>query len=825
MKRFVYPFIFLFYTGFYGQGNPNGNIGSSDLDSRSTAEFSPTPIFDAKGGSDEGIMDKTFAENEVKSEKFKGLSNVSPGYYVIANVFRNSRYLNTHLRKIRKNGFGDGGTIFNEATGLNYLYLQKFDRWEDALGACTSNFNGEYTKDKWIMIVQAAADYVQFDGVGKEMPGDEIPLEDVTYDLLMSLKENETPVKGNTLLYGSPTIWRADEYFNKMWYAEAAQLYERALERNPDNYGKEILQKAGDAHYFNTNMDRAYFWYQKLYDRYGNEIHPDHLFRYTHSMKGAGKLAKAKRLLRDLDGKTAPINNVDGYSTEMVTDGASSGKVDLRNLSINSQYSDFAPMFYMGDEIVYSSARSKGRSNTRRYKWTDQPFLDLYVAKIADGSQELEHAAAFPDRVNTKYHEAVVTFTPDYNTMYFTRNNYDKELKRDQGGSNNLKIYVSKKINGKWGKAKELPFNNDRYSMGHPALSPDGKKLYFISDMPGSMGDTDIFVVDILGEDLYSRPKNLGPGINTVRKEMFPFATDGKLYFSSNGRAGYGGLDVYGAVWDEEGGFKEVTNLGMPINSERDDFSYIVAENSDRGYFASNRKGGKGDDDLYSFERQKPETVIKSSISGRVNDHISGAPIANALVRLLDGQDIIKEQFSADDGSFDFGDLEPTAQHSVEVTKEAFFENTILIPIAENKEARIEVPMKRLEEMIVLENGVRKLKTDKIYFDFDKSHLGKDASSELDKLVTVMKEYKNMVIKIESHTDSRGVAQYNQDLSDKRARSTRDYILSKGISPDRIESALGYGETQLINECRDAVPCSRQAHEDNRRSEFIIVRM
>src|SRR5690606_6461404 len=241
------------------------------------------------------------------------------------------------------------------------------------------------------------------------------------------------------------------------------------------------------------------------------------------------------------------------------------------------------------------------------------------------------------------------------------------------------------KIDGKWAKAKELPFNSDRYSMGHPALSPDGKKLYFISDMPGSMGETDIFVVDILGDDKYSRPKNLGPGINTERKEMFPYVTDKKLYFSSNGRVGLGGLDVYEALLDEEGGFKEAINLGQPINSERDDFSYIVDENTNKGYFASNRMGGQGDDDLYSFGRLKHEEEVRSTVAGEVNELVTGEPMPNALVSLLDGNNILKEMVTPDDGSFVFGDLDPETQYTVKVSKSEFFDNIISVRTERDK--------------------------------------------------------------------------------------------------------------------------------------------
>ena len=830
MKKLIYLFIFLFCLGFYGQNGPDQNVGTIDHTIWPATESSDPYVFSSK---EEEIRDRALAENKVKNEKFTGLSNVSPGYYIIANVYKNPRYLTANLKKLRKKGFRTG-SIFNENRGLNYLYLERFDRWEDALEACISNFNGTYTKDKWMMIVQPDTGNTVSDPIEEdEMPQEKIPLEEITYEMLTSIGIEEPAVDEGNLLHGNSWIWRAEEYFDKMWYAEAAELYEKALGRNPDNYDMGILQKAGDAHYFNTNMERAYFWYQKIYDRNGDGMNADYLFKYAHSLKGIGKYGRAKRIMRIYEknkdgGITDKGHGIPKISNEMLMDEilTKEHNVTLKNLSINSKYSDFGPMFYNEDEIVYSSAKDSPRSNTKRYKWTNQPFLDLYVAKIAEGSQDLKETKRFPKVINTKYHEAVVSFTADKATMYFTRNNYDKRLKGDADERNNLKIYVSKNIDGEWSEAKELPFNSNKYSTGHPALSPDGKKLYFISDMPGSIGETDIFVVDILGDGHYSQPKNLGPGINTDRKEMFPFVTDKKLYFSSNGRVGLGGLDVYEALLDEEGGFKEVMNLGLPINSERDDFSYIVNEKTNKGYFASNRKGGQGDDDLYSFERQTPEEKVHNSIVGTVRELITGDFMPHASVSLMDGNSIkLIEMVTAEDGSFVFGNLEPETQYTVKVTKDGFFENIVSVRTKENEIVPVDVPMKKLEELIVLEDGVKKLKTDMIYFDFDSSHIRKDASYELDKLVEVMRKYEDMVIKIEAHTDSRGVAVYNQYLSDKRAKSTRDYIISKGISKDRIESAIGYGEARLINECKDGVPCSRQNHERNRRSEFIIVKM
>lgn len=516
--------------------------------------------------------------------------------------------------------------------------------------------------------------------------------------------------------------------------------------------------------------------------------------------------------------------------SEMVLDNIleSEREMELKNLAINTKYSDFSPMFLDSNQVVFASAKDSSFLSTRRYKWNNQPYLDLYVAKINEEDEDLKDAIKFSKKINTKYHEASVTFSPDNKTMYFTRNNYSKKLKRDKKGMNHLKIYRSIKSNGEWAEAQEVSFNSDDYSTGHPALSPDGKKLYFVSDMPGSMGKTDIFVVDVLEDGSFSEPKNLGKEINTEQREMFPFFNGDKLYFSSDGHVGLGGLDIYESVYDEEEGFQEVKNLGKPINSNKDDFSYIVNDENQQGFFASNREGGKGDDDIYSFKRLTIEEVpvYENAIAGVVTELSTGDVMPRALVELLDENGIkLMEMETEEDGSFVFEDLEGNTKYTINTVKDQYVNNEIQVSTLENETVEVDVAMKRLEEMIALEDGIKKIKTDMIHFDFDKSYIRTDAAKELDKLVSVMKEYPGMVIKIESHTDSRGSRVYNEYLSDKRAKSTRDYIISQGIDADRIVSATGYGESRLINECDGTVRCTEEMHYLNRRSEFIIVKM
>lgn len=771
------------------------------------------------------------AKYKIPARSSTAFSTAGEGYYIIAGVYGSKANADSFRGQFNASRLATG-ILYNPQNQRHYVYIGYYPHWQEAIKNSLPGGNGLYKGDVWILEVLKKQEVTLVDKK-TDAAGPETTLQ--KYELPVSAQKPSEFRSG--ALKDPPEIAKlikkADAYFHKMWYAEAAELYEMALSRS-EHPTPEVIQKAGDSHYFNTNMERAYHWYDILYNQYKKEMSAENLFKYAHTLKGTGRYGRAKRLMRlynhkkEQEGSGLPVDDPRTTPNEVALDNILQGeqRMEIKNLAVNSKYSDFAPMFYNGDEVVFASSADSAFFHTRRYKWNNQPFLDLYVAKINEESQEVRDAIKFSKKVNTKYHEAAVTFSPDNKTMYFTRNNYGKKLKRDKKGVNNLKIYMSKKVDGEWTEASELPFNSDDYSTGHPALSPDGKQLYFVSDMPGSIGETDIFVVDVLPDGSYSEPRNLGPEINTEHKEMFPFINNKKLYFSSNGHVGLGGLDVYEVAFDETDGFLEVRNMGRPINSSKDDFSYIVNEETQKGYFASNRKGGKGDDDIYSFKRLIPEETNENAIAGVVTELVTGDVLPEALVELLDENNRkLKEIVTGDDGAFVFEDLEGSTKYTIRTVKPEYFNTEQAVTTRDNEKVTMDLALKRLDERIVVDAGIKKLKMDMIYFDFDKSYIRKDAASELDKLVEVMHEYKEMVIRIESHTDSRGPAAYNKYLSDKRAKATRAYLLDKGIAPERIESAIGYGEEHLLNGCDGSFRCSSEQHQRNRRSEFIIVHM
>lgn len=612
-------------------------------------------------------------------------------------------------------------------------------------------------------------------------------------------------------------IEKGDAYFDKMWYAEAARIYDIVLEKSEAKHTLELLSKAGDSHYYSGNMEKSYKWYNELYQLYTDDIPEETFFKYTQTLKGTGKYRRAAALTKLFRQKRdEPLNELETVRP-LTWKGATS--VKIKNMEINSKYSDFSPMFHNGSEIVYASAKDSSFLTTRRYRWTNQPFLDLYVAKTKNEEGDLFGSRKFSKKINTKYHEASMAFSPDQKTIYFTRNNYGKRLKRGQNGINHLKIYRSHFINGEWTEAEELPFNSDDFSTGHPTISPDGHKMYFVSDRPGGFGQTDIYVVDIMENGGFSEPENLGRSVNTSAKEMFPYITNNALYFSSNRPMSLGGLDVYKSDYSN-GVFSVGINLGEPINSSRDDFSYIIDASGEKGYFASNRKGGKGDDDIYSFHY----TLNLNAVSGSVQDAATGEMMDGAKVSLLDkdGQ-LLAETTTDDSGSYTFKNLDPLSEYGVKAQQEGYFDDLVPFRTKENVDIAVSQHLKKIEKIMDGEKVKKPFEPNAVHFAFDSYKIGPKAAEELDKLVAALKENQELALKIESHTDAVGSNAYNKYLSDRRAKATRDYIVSQGIDPSRILSAIGYGEERLLNDCSDGKHCPPDMQRLNRRSEFILV--
>ena len=630
----------------------------------------------------------------------------------------------------------------------------------------------------------------------------------------------------------------ADRYFKELSYVKSAELYEVVYKKGDSS--QQVINRLADSYYFNNKSIDAEKWYQKLFKLYEkNSLDAENYFKYAQSLKMNGKYKESDawllkfNKLKGLDSRGRKLSNNPNYFSKYSLDKEKF--IHIKNLSINTPYSDFGT-FIRDSIVVFASARPKGyKYKDPIYSWNKQPFLDLFQSKEVVFSNEFEEYSSefsLPKRienVNTKYHDASAVITKDGKTMYFTRDNFNgKRLKKGKNDISHLKIFKADWKDNQWKNITELPFNNNNYSTGHPALSPDEKTLFFVSDMPNGFGKTDLYKVAILGNNSFGRPKNLGSTINTEGKEMFPFiSNENTLYFSSDGHIGLGSLDVFETKINEDNSFSDVKNLESPINSKKDDFAFILSKESNRGYFSSNRIGGKGDDDIYSFivaSKKKKTPVCNQQVVGQVRDGVTNEILARSSVTLFDNNNVkIDSIIVGDNGYFEF--LLPCNQkYRLEGFKRYYKKDVqFVVTIPQNgpiKAKRVDLKLNddfrysdRLEKIINIKP---------IYFDFDKSYIRSDAARELNRIIVVMNKYPELIIQSSSHTDASGKDEYNMALSKRRADSTVKYILSKGIHPSRI-SGKGFGETQLVNNCSDGVKCSDAENQLNRRTEFVVV--
>ena len=503
----------------------------------------------------------------------------------------------------------------------------------------------------------------------------------------------------------------------------------------------------------------------------------------------------------------------------------SPGAYEIKILDVNTKYSDFGTTFFGKDKVVFASPKDNAVLTRTTWDGNKQPFLDLYQGTIDENNQIINKKRILGD-INTKFHEGVVAFTKDLKTVYYSANNTEGgKAKKDSTGIVNIQLYKADVAdNGSWNNIVKLSFNNDQYSTGHPTLSLDDKKLYFISDRPESIGKTDIYVVDIKEDDTYSKPQNLGSRINTEEREMFPFISDDNiLYFSSNGLPGYGELDVYASkIFDNT--VAVPINLEDPVNSKKDDFAYIIDDTKLRGFFSSNRKGGKGDDDIYTFTAN-PGIYFECNqvISGIARDKDSQELLPGTTIVLLDaeGKELATKIVNEVDATFSF-ELPCNTPFKIIASNQGYLQEELDAKTANDIDVDpLELILDLAPELKVVDEKIM-ININTIYFDFDKWNIRPEAAKELDKVIAVMKEHPSMIIEGGSHTDSRATEAYNQTLSQKRAQSTMDYIVAGGIDANRI-SAKGYGEMQLVNNCSSFVNCSREEHQLNRRTEFVIV--
>ena len=598
----------------------------------------------------------------------------------------------------------------------------------------------------------------------------------------------------------------ADKLFGRFEYVQAAQEYLKIVKKSKDPY---VYKQLGDSYYNVYNSKEAVKWYARAVE---SKQDAETYYRYAQMLKAEGQYEESNKQMQQFaklapkDQRAVIFNQDPNYLPKL---RSQTKLFNERILDINDkQYADFGAVLGNDNTLYFTSARNTAR---RTYGRNEEPYLDIYTATYNEQTGRISEPKALTE-INTKWHDGPIAVTGDGKTMYFASESFANGEFEKEGSSLKQRtgliyLFVATKADGKWGNVKPVPFNGTSWSTGNPSVSKDGKTLYFASNRKGSVGDNDLWKVEVKGNNTYGEPVNLGKKINTEGKETFPYITDdGKLYFSSNGHTGFGGLDIYMADLANDG---EVINVGEPVNSPQDDFSFSFNYEKNVGFFSSNRKDK---DNMYLAI---PVCGVEALVT--VTDQDTGKPIANAKVSILDDKQNVIETRTADENGKLVYSVDCDRAYSLKASAAGYEANFASIAKTRGGKLDITAKLKPIGHLIV--DG--KVHLNAIYFEYNKFNITPEAAFELDKLLEVMKQKPDIKITVNAHTDSRGTDEYNMNLSDQRARAVVQYAVSQGIDESRI-TGKGFGESQPKINCGDN--CTEEQHAVNRRTEFIIVK-
>jgi outer membrane protein OmpA-like peptidoglycan-associated protein len=617
---------------------------------------------------------------------------------------------------------------------------------------------------------------------------------------------------------------KGDKYYTRYAFDDAIDTYTHV--KHLSVMGQRRL--AESYHHLDKNIESE-LAYAKLISSPSGVI-PEDYYKYAMALKIDGKYDQSNQQMdkfSDLKPADLRAKSYKEHSSETANLIKDQGNYSVVHLDFNTDDEDFGPV-YFNNKIVFASSRATPKFLARKYNWNRKPFLDLYVSEL-DGVQ-LKKPVRFANPINAKWHDGPASFSNDGTFMAFTRNNYDVKRK---DSIVRIEIYFSTFKDGKWSEPVAYALDNKTYSVGHPCLTSDGKTMYFASDMPGGLGGSDIYRTTREANGDWKKAENLGDKINTEGDELFPFYEENNqvLFFSSNGRFGIGGLDVFICAVNGDK-FGKVINAGSPVNTQSDDFSVVVDGKMKKGYFSSNRVGGSGDDDIYSFDLLKAPDIGKK-IKGIAKTQ-AGNAIPKTFITLTDDKGKTLDTLTTkEDGAYTFL-VESDKHYKLTGKKVNYLDGDTLVGTT-GKEFIVKADLTLLTKK---EEIVKEIKVDadlakildlelkSIYFDLDKYTITPEAENVLGKIIEVMNENPKITVELRSYTDCRGTKEYNQVLSNKRAKVSADYIKKKITKPARIYGK-GYGETKPVNgcECEGTVvsTCSDEEHAKNRRTEFIII--
>ncbi len=602
---------------------------------------------------------------------------------------------------------------------------------------------------------------------------------------------------------------KADQLYERLAYTDAAEAYQKLLKKGKGS--RYVFEQLANCYYYVNDTKKSETYYKRVIK--GRKVKAETVYNYAQSLKANGKHSDYNTWMK----KFSEMNPEDSRAIAFMKDPnylprymENAKKFSATNMKdINTKFSEFGGTT-IDKSFYFSSARNPNR---KKYSWDEQPFLDIYKATNVGGT--IKNAELVGGDISSKYHEGNVAITADGKRMYFDSNDYLKgKYEKSEDGINQINLYYAELIDGQWKGVKSAPFNSSEFSTGHPALSPDGNTLYFVSDMPGGKGMSDIYKVAVNKDGSLGKHERLSDNINTEGKEVFPYVdANGTLYFSSDGLMGLGGLDVFYAEANGSG-FGEAKNIGADVNSSSDDFAFKFNPATEEGYVSSNRKGGVGSDDIYAVKQLVP--LCDVDVVVQILNEYTNKPLSGARVDIYDAQENkLSTKTTDSDGIVSFV-LECEKEHEILGFMEGFESNGVTLTTTKDKKISTRILLRPIEEII----ADNKIVLNSILFDYDKHNIKSQAAFELDKLVTIMNKYPDMEIKVESHTDNRGSNEYNMTLSNKRAQSTVQYVISKGIDKSRI-SGEGFGKSNPLEKCGDN--CTEKQYAKNRRSEFIIV--
>ena len=622
---------------------------------------------------------------------------------------------------------------------------------------------------------------------------------------------------------------KANAAFQAGEYYEAIDLYKDAYNRVSDRSKKaEMVFKVAECYRITGNPRQAELWYRKsmqldyqdpyLFLRHGqillqNEKHDDALEQFNKYNELVPDDPRGKWGIESASNAAEWIDNPTGYVVE-----------NMRYF--NTFERDWSPAYSTADymQVFFTSTREDAQGN-ETHGATGESFADIFSSSL---DRKGKWSVPVPvESVNSDFEDGAPNFSSDFSTMYMTR------CKKGKNQKLACQIYISKRQGTNWSEPEALKILEDTITVAHPAISPDDLTLYFVSDRPGGIGENDLWKVTRETPDApWGEPLNLGEQINTPGNELFPYVhPDGTLYFSSDSRPGLGGLDIFKARKDETGTWM-VDNMKAPINSSSDDFSIVFEADMERGFFSSGRRG-RGNDDIFSFVLPP----LEFAVNGVVRDERTNEILPGSVVTSVGSDGITVETTTQDDGSFRFM-LKPGTDYVFIASREGYLKGKVREStkgLDQSKEFDVTILLSSTEEVIELPN---------IFYDFAKWDLRPESMVSLDNLVETLNDNPNVTIELMSHTDSRGTPADNQELSQKRAQSVVDYLISKGIASDRLQ-AKGYGESQpkvvderiaeeyeflsegdiLTESFINQLPPEQQemAHQINRRTEFRVL--